>query len=816
MALFKYFPVLSRVLFFCLLPLLIVAAIAGYNLVHRALPSTEEAVSLTWKGAVVTLERGIHGISFMEGENVQSVHFAMGYAHAQDRLWQLELQRRLSQGTLSELFGKSAVEQDIWMRTLGIYHAAERSMPYLSEDALSSLEAYAAGINAWLGEGHQLPIEFSVFGLQPAAWKKVDSLAWIKVFALNLASNYNSELQAFASLKYLSPEKRVTFFPELSISEELSYQQPSKMDLKRELSTLFAKSEALSETYKIGRPNAGSNAWVVSGKYTDTGLPILASDPHLGLQLPSLWYAVRQKSPDFSLSGMSLVGLPVVIFGQNNHIAWGGTNMMADVQDSYIETINPNNPRQYWSDNGWTDFAIHEEIIKVKADFPSNLRPNLEPIKVMIRETERGPLVSDNESASDMPLSLRWTALDNDDTSYDSFYQINFATNWDEFTQALAYHKAPALNMLYADSAGNIGFQGIGAIPVRSQGTGALPVPVASGSSWLGYIPFEHMPRQFNPKVGYLLNANNQNFDEDYPYFISHHFANPARAKRIEALLTSQINAKKSIDADFMQKMQTDVVDLSVTELLTVFQQVEVTDKRQLQAINQLRQWQGSADSDSVGATLYYSWYRQLHKFMFADELQGVWNRTVESQVLQSLSYRVSPRDLAVLIDGDSSWCDDVKTSVPEQCQDILQNSLAAMLDEMTSLLGDDISSWAWGEIHHVLYQHQPFSEINGVRSLFERRYATKGSANTLNVAAGGFDDKKGYRKDFGAGFRQVISFSKAGATHYLMNTTGQSGQVGSKFYDDMATMFEAGQYISITPPIQVESKTQQNQVVRY
>ena len=790
---FHKFPILTRFVLLILIPLMLTTSYCINLFFYTSLPDNQGEVYIHGIDNVVEISRDNKGVVYINANSDNDVYFSMGYVHAQDRLWQLELQRRLSQGRLSEIFGKGAVGKDIWFRTLGLQKAAEISVSALSSEAISSLEAYAAGVNAWINSAEQLPIEFSTFGIKPEPWKIEDSLTWMKMFALNLSGNFIDEIQAVIGKKYLKDNQLSTFFPNLPKDTSLT-------DLDENITDLFVHLNSLQldleKNYKIGGRYVGSNAWVVSGKLTKSGKPILANDPHLGLQIPSLWYVVNQKGDKLNVQGMSLVGIPAVIFGKNKHIAWGGTNMMADIQDLYIEEINPLNPKQYKWNGDWLSFKTVKETIKVKTDFPAGLKENLKDIEVIIRSTKTGPVISDSIKSLEHPISLKWTALDKNDTSYEAIFKLNYATNWLEFNQALEYYVSPVLNMFYIDNDNNIGSVGVGKIPVREKGQGMLPVPSTDPVyTWKNYIPFDEMPRIYNPEKGYIINANNKNTSINYPYFISNNFAPGARAKRIEDLITQKRPEKLKIDD--MKLIQADFLDLSVYGLLDYLKSFEGRSNQDKEILSIFNKWQGEASPDSIGASLFYGWFRHLKQKIFNDELSGYWNQKAHGNFLMGLKSKVSADKLVNLLMNDSIWCDDITSIKVESCQDIIALSLISTLNEMTKLKGEDINNWQWGQLQNTVYGHEPFSSFKHIDKLFERTISNGGSGHTINVSGSNFDKDEGYQQGFGAGFRQIMELSSDEPIHLFMNSTGQSGQVGSKHYDDMVEDFRNVDYIN-------------------
>ncbi|MCC2606938.1 penicillin acylase family protein [Planctobacterium marinum] len=731
---------------------------------------------------IATIKRDDKGVPVILAKHEKDIYFSMGYVHAQDRLWQLEIQKRIAKGTLSEVFGAQSVNQDIWMRTLNLYKAADKVTKILSEEALNSLQAYSAGINQWLEENHDLPVEFRLLNITPEPWTPVDSLAWSKVFALNLSGNLKTELDVQVAAQYVSDDLMQVLFP-----NHPSTQQLARSSTISSFEELARTQSSLIEDLKIGGKNVGSNVWVIGGQHTDNGFPILANDPHLGLQIPSLWYAVAQQADSFQVKGMSLVGLPLVVFGQNNNIAWGGANMMADVQDLIVEETNPRVYGQYRYQGKWLEMNERVEYIKVKPDFPASFRAELKPVKILIRETRNGPVVSDAIPGSDSVLSLKWTAHSSNDTTYESLYRINKASNWDEFRAAAKQFVAPPLNLLYADTDNNIGFQAVGRIPLRKS------------NSWSGFIPFDEMPRISNPPSGYIINANNNMASDEYPYYISSDFAAPHRANRIEQMIEARTHQQQKLKISDVQVMQTDVLDLSALALLKKLSDFKARSPEQREVIELLAKWQGNAASSEVGATLYYNWLRHIRKSMFSDELSGVWNKPNQANLLANLTGNISADQIASIITAEEKWCDDANTSVVETCDDTLSTSLDSAIRELTKILGNDIESWELGSLQSTIYSHLPFSNFKVLDTYFERQYESGGATHTVNVSVGRFVPSVGLESTFGAGFRQIINMHPDDRRHQYINSTGQSGQVSSPHYSDMFELFHNNQFLELS-----------------
>lgn len=793
---FKLYPLISRFVVFLFLPIGALIAV-GWTHVSSSLPQTSGQISVKGVLKPAKIYRDELGVVNIMAEQDQDVFFAVGYAHAQDRLWQLEIQKRTAQGRLSEIFGRASVNNDVWIRTLGLYPAAEQAWEHLDEKAKASLIAYANGINAFLAAGSVLPQEFQLLGIKPEPWTPVDSLAWVKVFALSLSNNMWQEIELLAASQTLKPTQVDTFFPHYPANAPVTVTNQEWFK-QSQLSSLYSTKGDLQTRLGIGGKNAGSNGWVVSGKLSETGQAILANDPHLALQIPSSWYAVSLNGDRLAVAGMSMVGLPIVVFGKNQDIAWGGTNMMADVQDLFVERINPANPAEYQIDGQWQKFDTRTEVIHVRREQPEFMHRALEPVEITVRKTKRGPIISDTIDRFEYPISLKWTALKPEDTTYEAFFKLNYAQNWQDFLSALSANVAPTMNVLYIDVHNNIGFLATGDIPVRNKGDGRLPVEGWDQlNEWKGIIPKKDMPYSFNPEKGFIVSANNKIIGDSYPYFVSYDWASPERAERIEALLMDK-SAKKKLNVQDMKNIQMDTVDLSTVELSKLLLRVRTTTNDQKKALDHLKFWSGSMDQTSVAAAIFFSWTEHLKRQLFDDELKASWNRPEISHELTNLRSNMTNRQLAlVLEDKTQLFCDKVDTAVVETCEQVMLMSLNAAISELTKLSGDDMADWQWGNVHQAVFAHQPFSEFNVLKHIFGRTIKTGGAPNTVNVANARFELSKGYIQDFGAGFRQVM---QAGATgqHWFNNSTGQSGNVLSPHYDDMLQSFHRAEFYTL------------------
>lgn len=787
-------PLLARIIGFVILPLAL-AACAGWWRLRESLPQAEGSVAVEGLHAPASIERDERGVPHVLAQNDRDAFFAIGYLHAQDRMWQLELQRRMAQGRLSEVLGKDTVQQDMWFRTLGLSQSAREAWDALSPEARAALQAYADGINAWLAAEPKLPVEFAALSVKPEPWTVYDSLAWSKVFALDLGGNFRREIDRMLAAQMLDPARLRTLFPHAKPADPaIARLDPAALDGYARMAELQAELERRNG---LGGRFVGSNAWAVSSRLTGDGSALLANDPHMGLRMPSLWYMAALKGDRLDVAGATLVGLPLVVFGRNAKIAWGGTNLMADAQDVYLEQVKPDDASRYLADGQWQPFLQREEVIKVRESLPAFMHAPIKPLRISVRATRHGPVINDMFQVFEQPASLRWTALDKDDTSFEAFFRLNYAGDWNEFDGALGYLVAPALNMLYADRAGHVGHLAAGRVPVRAAGDGGAPVPGWTGEyAWTGSVSHADMPRVYDPPEGFVASANNDPTPPGYLPLISNDWAPSTRVQRIGQLIGEATAAKRPVDVALMQRMQADEHSESALRLLRVLLRHEPNNVYQHQAFAVLRTWDGRMDRDSHAATVFNVWLRFLKRRLVGVAFDGYWNRSRQSRVLQGMIDGIDPDTVVKMLSGQSGqWCRNRESTQPVDCDEVIDLALDDATRELRKMAGDSDDGWAWGEVHETVYQHAPFSNINVLKVWFERRIASGGSPDTLNVADYALGERGSYEQTFGAGFRQIVALSPRATTHLHMNSTGQSGNAMSPHYDDMIEDFRDVRY---------------------
>jgi penicillin amidase len=511
----------------------------------------------------VVVRRDERGIPFIEAESEDDLYFAQGYVTASDRLWQMELLRRNARGELSEVLGRAALEEDKRRRTYGFAQVAEQSLTRAAPDLRAVLDAYVRGVNAYISalDERTTPPEFKILGFRPRPWTAVDSVVLGKNFAEALSSTWTVDL-ARGALSSLPQEKRDALLPVTSPLDVLvvGTDTPAKKssvpagddvmttaDVKETLRYVAeieaARRRSLERVGLFAEELAASNNWVVSGRHTYSGKPLLANDPHLNPSAPSIWYLVHLSAPGLRVAGVTSPGAPGVIIGHNERIAWGLTNLGPDVQDLYRETFDAENPRRYRTPQGWREAEIRREEIKVRKDFNS---PATETVAHEVTVTRHGPVIVERGGAR---YSLRWTALDPDAADFDGFHYINRARDWKTFREALRRHKGPTQNFVYADVDGHIGYYGAGLIPIRRGADGSTPHDGSTDAGeWVGYIPFDELPHVFDPPSGIIVTANSRVVGTSYKHHLTHMWAPPTRARRIFDLLSSK---KKMTAEDF-------------------------------------------------------------------------------------------------------------------------------------------------------------------------------------------------------------------------------------------------------------------------
>jgi penicillin amidase len=736
-------------------PLLAVGG-AYLGLRHLSMPHLSGALPLSGLRDRVVIEREPIGIVHVRARNDQDLLFSQGVVHAQDRLWQMEFQRRIGAGRLAEVLGPEAVSRDRYLRTWGFHRAARFAYEHLDDEARNLIDSYAAGINAYLATEPPLPPEFHLLGVRPEPWTGPDVLVWSKLMAYNLADNRRAELRRYRLLaRGLSPERIATLMP-LYPGEHLPEQ--ARLDVGPiAVPPVARQSEdllALDGANRDHLPQA-SNNWAIHGLRTSTGLPLLANDVHLGMQMPSTWHLMHLRSPGLDVIGATLPGLPLVIIGRNPDIAWGVTNLAADVEDLYLLTERDGG---YLYRGQVRPFDTREELIEVR---------DAKPVRIQVRESLFGPVISDvvENPKGAPPLALRWTGHDPDDTTFRAFLEINRARDWDQFRTALTHYVAPGQNFVYADRVGHVGYLASGRVPLRrTRHSGLYPVPGDGDWDWQGYIPASELPASLDPPEGLVVTANQRITGPDYPHRISYEWgADPYRAERIG----QQLAARSGHDRASMETLQQDTITLLYRELRPVLETMEPRSEAAKIWLPRLLSWDGDASADSRESTVFHAWYRSISMLPAKETGARYWS-----------GY---PRFLIrALTEGDAA-CRGNRGG----CLDFATRAFEKALED----LGND--PLAWGELHRAHLPHSVLTH-SPLKILSDRVLNHGGSPYTVNSG--------GYRQEdwvmyHGASYRQIIDMAKPESSIFVI-AGGQSGNWLSNGYGDQLPLWQKGIYL--------------------
>lgn len=729
-------------------------ALGIYLSLRASLPQVEGRVGLLGLAAPVEVVRDGRGVVRLRAQSLEDLFFAQGFVHAQERLWQMEFQRRVGQGRLAEVLGEAALSQDRFLRTWGFYEAARKAYARLYLEEKEAVDAYVAGVNAFLASGGPLPPEFRLLGFRPEPWTGPDVLVWAKMMSFDLSGNWEEELLRHRLLaRGVSPERLLELLP--------PYPEDAPTILQAEdLNLPLPREEAPAALLRMAPPRylEASNNWVVSGSRTTTGKPFLADDPHLGLGAPSLWFLMALEAPGYRAIGATLPGVPGVVIGRNDRIAWGVTNVGADVQDLYL--LEDVGGTGYRHKGQVVPYRVREERIRVKGGKEEVLK---------VRETLYGPVISDAlQDPPKTPMALRWVSLDGEDHLLMAYLGINRAGNWREFVAALQHYSAPSQNFVYADVEGNIGYIAPGKFPIRRPGhTGMVPVPGNGEWDWLGYRRSEEWPQVLNPKEGFVVTANHKVTPEGFPYALTYDWAEPYRAERIREMLL----AKEKLSLEDMKAIQLDQKSLLYRDFRPVLELLNPLSERSRAWRERLLAWDGTMAVGSEEALAFALWYTELTRLPEREVGEAHWDE---------------PRYLLKAIREGDQNCDQPETGYPETCLDFAALALERALDRKEAL-----RARSWGEAHRAIFPHAVLTHTP-LKRLTDRAVPFGGDRYTANV--GPFDPKT-LRMTHGPSYRQIVDLSDPEASLFV-HPMGQSGHFLSPRYADLLPLWARGEYL--------------------
>ena len=744
------------------------------------LPKTNGTITASGLQAPVTVYRDEWGVPQIYADTTHDLYFAQGYVHAQDRLFQLDFQRRVGLGRLSEVLGEATLDTDRFLRTVGTNRAAQQDLEHVSPDTLAALQAYSDGVNAYISEHEgDLPLEFRILGYQPEPWQPLHSVAWGKAMAYNLASNWENELMRAQLIDLLGADAAADLLP--AYPEAGPYVIPPEVKSYSGLRGLdYSDATALRRLLKSDGGDIGSNNWVVAGSHTTTGMPLLANDPHLGLQMPSVFYEIGLHGGGVDVVGLGLPGTPGVLIGHNGQVAWGMTTVYSDQQDLFIEKPNPDNPNQVEFQGKWEDMQVVEETIQVKG---------AEPVVETVRITRHGPImnavVGDLEGKTE-PVALRWTALD-EDHLLDSVLLANQAGSVDEFRSALSTWDSGSQNFVIADTAGNIAMQTTGRTPIRAAGDGRAPVPGWTGDyEWIGYHSLRGDALRRQPATGYLASANNSVVPDDYPYLIGADYAAPYRIQRIIELIES----KDKLSVDDFAAMHADAHPLPSDSIVPLLDGVTLDGAAQT-ALDMLQAWDRSMDADRAAPLIYEQFFQELARSTLGDELEAAGGQELVDSYLSGFGNSYAQAMVGLAGEPDNAWWDDVRTPAVETLADIVPAAFGRAVATLQASYGDDPTRWRYGDAHFANFDHLVFGGVAPLNALFNKSTPARGDAFTVDA---GKADYQTLTMNHGASMREIVDLGDL-ANSRIVNTTGQSGQLFSPHYGDMIDLWQSVGY---------------------
>lgn len=843
---------IGRVAFLVVAAIVVVAVAAAFFVtwtIQRSFPQTDGSIELDGLQAEVTVQRDDRGIPTITADSTDDLFYAQGFVHAQDRFFEMDFRRHVTSGRVAEMFGESQAGTDAFLRTLGWRKVAEAEVEAMDDTTRGYYEAYADGVNAYLASrsGAELSLEYAVIGLQnpdyaPEPWEPADSVAWLKAMAWDLRGNIEDETERSLLAAELStatdgnapdaattadmlaklyPEypfaenpvivPKISTVPALGTGAEPAAFTPGETEGEAQQASTTIDWEETSNVIEAASvlvgdvgEGIGSNSWVVSGDLTETGMPLLANDPHLGASLPSVWYQVQLKCSTvdeecpFDVGGFSFSGLPGIVIGHNQKVAWGFTNLTTDVTDLYVERVEGD---QYWRDGALVPLEESTETIKVAGG---------DDIDLTIRSTVHGPIISgltddfteiadDPEPAlgveasapttpvpgsedAEYAVSLRWTALD-PGTAATAIFALSTAQDFDDFRYAASLFDVPAQNLIYADTEGNIGYQAPGRLPIRGAGDGWMPQPGWDSSyDWTGFIPFEELPVSYNPNSGYIVTANNAIVTDDYAYFLSRDWDYGYRAARIAHLIERRA-AVALLTADDMRDIQMDNEMWIGTQLATAMAEVDVSGAGASDAVDLLEAWDGQNSASSAAAAYANVLWSNLVQNIFAEREQPL---PIDGQG------RLFTVVSAMLTDpSDPLWTNE-QLDV-DGMEQMLALSAEEAYDELAALQGTTISRWNWGDLHAITLTSDTLgsSGIAPIEALFNRGpFPVSGGASVVNAT--GWELGVSYATTTVPSMRMVVDLSDFDASTWN-HLTGASGHAFHEHYTDQTADWAAG-----------------------
>ncbi|HEX3041691.1 MAG TPA: penicillin acylase family protein [Solirubrobacterales bacterium] len=741
------------------------AAIVWHRLARRPLPKVNGRIEIPELRGPVSVRRDRWGVPHIDAAEREDLFFAQGYCHGQDRLWQMDFYRRVVQGRVSEMAGEEGLAVDKLMRTLGIRATAEREVEEMEPGLRAKLERFCAGVNAAARDAKARPFEMQILRLEWSPWSPVDILSLGKLLAFGLSTNWERELLRSDLVRELGPELAARLDPVYPADNPVVDQLP----FSGEGMPLVEQIDRVRRTLGLAAEASGSNNWAVSGERSATGTPLIAGDPHLSPSMPGIWYEVSLRHGERFVRGASLPGMPGIYMGQNNDVCWTITNVMADVQDLFVERIEG---EEYRFEDELRPLDVRQEEIVVKG--------RSEPVCLEVRATHHGPIVNEALGADEgEPLALAWQAL-SESTAFEAAFELLDIASGPELVAKLEGHTAPASNMVWADRSGSIGYKLIGRLPIRRGGCPDLPKPGWTGEfEWDGTVPYDELPEVTDPESGFVITANNRIVGDDYPHHITSDWLDGFRAKRIEEML----EATEKHDLESFEAIQNDNFSLPGVEAAARLSRLHPSGQRERSAIERLRSWDGCLGPETIAGTIYQAFLlrlaREVARCAIGD--RDLCERWLDRADNGFLPHVTSPwRWHSHLM---SLWEEADEELIGRPWDGLVLEALAGALDDLTERFGPDPEAWRWGRVHELKFPH-PLGDANPLFDrLLNRRLRAGGAQETVSQIA--YDPNDPYNAVWAPSWRMIADPTDPDRSRW-QTFTGQSGHPASPHYDDL------------------------------
>lgn len=761
-----------------LLGLLLLLLLGSAGLVlwlRTSLPQLEGDRLVDTGSAPVVIARDAHGVPHIRAESLNDAYMAVGFLHAQDRLFQMESMRRAARGRMSELVGGMALSIDKRMRTFGLGKLADADIGRQPLPVRVALQAYTDGVNAFLKtRSGALPPEFLLLPGDVEPWKPADSLLWIKLMALRLTADWGDELERAALASRLTPDQLQDMYPVEEGGPITLGALPGGDALRH-----------ARDTARVVEEGAGSNLWVYAGSKTDTGKPILTNDPHLGFNVPNVWYLVRIETPHITLAGATSPGFPFVVLGHNGKLAWAFTNAYGDTSDVFVEKIDPADPAQYLTPDGSAPFETGTEQIKVRFG---------DTVELTVRRTRNGPVISDGMDggpdegapAEGHVYALAHMALRPGDTTVTALWHVQRAASVSDAIEATRAVVSPQQNIALADVSGTIALVSPALVPLRKSQPQMLPVPGWTGEhDWQGFIPFNELPQVVDPPSGRLVNGNNRLVGPDFPHALGHAWSSPMRAEAIIEALDARTPHTVQASLEVLR----DLRSLAARRLLDTVDWTQTVDNTPADLLAAMRDWDGTMASDRPEPLYFHAWLRNLNRALFADELGPLFEDHQAGNIERVLH----------MLTNAPEWCDVIDTPRQETCAEVVESAFMLAFADMAGRFGGEWREWRWDAAHVARFRHLPFGFIPVLREVFDVTVPHDGGRYTANAGIVSFRESNLFNQVHGAGFRAVYDLADLDRSRFIQSV-GQSGNVFSPHYGDLAPVWAEGGTIPLGP----------------